>query len=79
MDLTRINTTFECHNKSASSVVASIANAASSSGLPMRISVKRVPIGRDLNNCRIMVTGDAFNFSGVKMIRDAIKQARLLA
>ena len=79
MDLNRIKTEFECHNKTAASVVASISKAASSSGLPMRISVKRVPIGRDLNNCRIMVTGDAFNFTGVKLIRDAIKQARLLA
>ncbi len=79
MDLNRINTTFECHNKTAPSVVASISNAASSSNLPMRISVKRVPIGRDLNSCRIMVTGDAFNFAGVKMIRDAIKQARSLS
>jgi hypothetical protein len=77
--LTRVDIKFECHNKTAPSVVAGIANAVSTSGLPMRVDVKRVPIGGDLNNCRIIVKGEAFNFAGVKLVREAVKQGKLLA
>ena len=76
MDLTRVDIKIDCHNSKASEIITLIKAAIAKSGLPMTVEVKRVPISRDLNRSNVIVKGNAFNFTGVKILRDAAKEAR---
>lgn len=77
-NLNAVNITMErIHASDVKHVIAALRATIKDSGLPMRVSITRVPQGRgELDRSRVIIKGDAFNFTGSKLLRDKVTQIR---